>query len=77
VFASTDWLMMGFAVIAPDWKEHANTVFKIRENPPTLHLVTLLESKPPPDEASAARWFEILAGRIPGLSSGDIDTSVH
>ena len=69
VFANPDWQKLGFSVIAPEWREHAISKFMIKEHPPTSRLVTLLEKSPPADEAIAAQWFQILAGRIPGRLS--------
>ncbi|KAI0037007.1 hypothetical protein K488DRAFT_75577 [Vararia minispora EC-137] len=71
VYTSSEWSMLGFAVIAPNWKEHASTKFKIREHPPTARLVSALESSPPPDQAMARKWFEILASRIPEFSNSE------
>lgn len=42
------------------------TKLKIKHNPPTSSLVSLLEKTHPKNEAEARQWFGILAGRIHG-----------
>ena len=39
---------------------------RLNRNPPSSELVTLLQRRPPGDEATARQWFEVLSGRVPG-----------
>ncbi len=46
--------------------EGAASKLKLKNHPPTTELVTLLETSPPEDEATARKWFEALSSRVPG-----------
>ena len=39
---------------------------RLNRHPPSSELVTLLQRRPPGDEATARQWFEVLSGRVPG-----------
>ena len=44
----------------------ATRKLRLKDQPSTSKLVTLLERSPPRDEVTARQWFEILAGRVSG-----------
>jgi len=66
LYASPEWAALGFAVVDPSLPDGVASKLKLNHHPPTLELVTLLQRRPPGDEATARQWFEVLSGRVPG-----------
>ncbi|KAF8128969.1 hypothetical protein EV363DRAFT_1220883 [Boletus edulis] len=64
VFSGTQWKLLGFSVVQDSCREAAVSKLGIQPHPPTSMLLSLLEKTPPPNEATARQWFEILAERI-------------
>ena len=57
---------MGFMIVDPSLKGEALMHLKIQEHPPTVKLVNLLRTSPPPTEDIARQWFTTLASRVVG-----------
>ncbi|KAH0825764.1 hypothetical protein J3R83DRAFT_8923 [Lanmaoa asiatica] len=64
VFSGTQWKVLGFSVVQDSCREAAVSKLGIQPHPPTSMLLSLMEKTPPPNEAAARQWFEILAERI-------------
>ena len=69
LYAVFEWAALGFAVVDPSLPDGAANKLKVNQHPPTSELVTLLERRPPGDDAMARRWFEVLSSRVPGMHS--------
>jgi len=66
LYAAVEWAALGFAVVDPSLSDGTANKLKLNRHPPISELVTLLERRPPGDEATARQWFEVLSGRVPG-----------
>ncbi|TBU28918.1 hypothetical protein BD311DRAFT_721461 [Dichomitus squalens] len=64
VVSSPEWASLGFMIVDPSLKGEALIHLKIQENPPTIKLVNLLRTSPPPTEDIARQWFTTLASRV-------------
>ena len=53
-------------IVDPSLKGEALMHLKIQEHPPTVKLVNLLRTSPPPTEDIARQWFTTLASRVVG-----------
>lgn len=70
MYGSPEWAALGFAVVDPLLPDGVANKLKLNHHPPTSELVTLLQRRPPGDEATARQWFEVLSGRVPGRLLG-------
>lgn len=78
VFSNTDWQLFGFPVLDPAMARRQDAVIRLRikENPPIIHLLRILETSPPNVEAQAREWFGVLSRYIPGLCNLWLDKFV-
>lgn len=58
---------MGFAVIDPNLAADSVVKLKLPRSPPTNMLLSVLETSPTRDLATARKWFEFLATRLAGM----------
>ncbi|KAG9310114.1 hypothetical protein JVU11DRAFT_9726 [Chiua virens] len=64
VFSGSQWKVLGFSVVQDNCRDAAINKLGVQLHPPTSMLLALLEKTPPPNEATARQWFEILSQRI-------------
>ncbi|KAF8160987.1 hypothetical protein B0H34DRAFT_699011 [Crassisporium funariophilum] len=63
VVSSPDWAHMGFLILHPSHHSSASKL-KVKDHPHASQLVSLLETKPPGNEAEAKIWFQLLSSRV-------------
>ncbi|KAF9644423.1 hypothetical protein BDM02DRAFT_3272450 [Thelephora ganbajun] len=72
VFSNPDWQLLGFPVLDPTLRQDAVNKLKIKEHPPTNHLVRFLEASPPTTEAQAREWFGVLSRRVSDFQPSEL-----
>ncbi|KAF9219210.1 hypothetical protein BS17DRAFT_798263 [Gyrodon lividus] len=63
VFFANQWKLLGFSIVQASCQEAAKKL-GVQQHPPTSMLLAMLEKTPPPSEAIARQWFEILSNHI-------------
>jgi hypothetical protein len=61
VFSDSSWTLFGFGKLPDRLDKKVIPKLKIRDRPTAAKLFEVLESNPPKDPATAARWFQFLA----------------
>jgi len=59
---------MGFSVVDPQLPQDWVTKLKLKPHPPVRMILLVLKGTPPKDTVTARKWFDLLAGRLSGLS---------
>ncbi|KAG6820876.1 hypothetical protein H0H93_010220 [Arthromyces matolae] len=77
VFADPDWAIMGFQITSPALSPDAALKLKVRQHPPSVMILDLLEKTPPKDQSEAKAWFSLLGSRVSDFSSQDIQRLSH
>ncbi|KIJ62083.1 hypothetical protein HYDPIDRAFT_176650 [Hydnomerulius pinastri MD-312] len=72
VFSNPQWKALGFSVVQTSYRDAAVSKLGVQEHPPTSMLLAMLEKTPPPNEATARKWFEILSERIPSFTPSQL-----
>ncbi|KAF9562769.1 hypothetical protein CPC08DRAFT_749290 [Agrocybe pediades] len=68
---STPWAALGFLVLQAPYQAYSSKL-KIKEHPSAVQLMSLLQSKPPKNDAEARVMFSLLASRVNDFRSSDL-----
>lgn len=71
VYSDTRWKVLGFSVVQDQYLSAPLHQLGVMQNPPTSKVLNLLEQNPPPNEVTAARWFEALLDHLACFSPSD------
>lgn len=72
VFKEQEYTIMGFSVVDPSMLSDWVHKLKLFSAPSVDLIIPILRKSPPRDIATARRWFELLAGRLPDFSTGQL-----
>ncbi|KIK97727.1 hypothetical protein PAXRUDRAFT_762872 [Paxillus rubicundulus Ve08.2h10] len=63
VFTSPEWEIFGFHTIHKSIPPRTRTKLKVKDRPSAEAIIKAMREKPPPDIATATKWFGLLARR--------------